>query len=412
VQPNKHHLIVDIEAYPEVTNAYKIIQRLNEAGHQAVLAGGAVRDLYLNKKPKDFDVATSAEPEEILKCFKRTQKVGIAFGVVLIHDFGIATEVATFRKDGEYTDGRRPDNVIFTDAQNDAQRRDFSVNGMFYDFNEQTILDYVDGLSDLKTKTIRAIRNPLERFEEDFLRMIRAIRFALVLNFEIENKTLEALKKCAHKIVEISPDRIHVELKKCFNAMQPNRAIKLLDTSKLLKFLFNNANPGSYFLNDHPYLSGGDFIANLCLLNATEKSIQDLNQKLIDMRCTNDEKREVKNLFKFKDDLIKFSECEIYTQKRIIRKCETKRLLYLSLNLGASKENIKALEDKIQLWKKEDLYPDLMPTGNQLIKAGLKPNQNMGKYMEKLENDLLEGKINKREDVETHLKEYLSKNPN
>lgn len=401
---------LNLDNTPEIKSAYAIAQSLNEAGYQAVIAGGAVRDLLLGKTPKDYDIATSAPPEKVLKLFRKTQKVGIAFGVVLVRDFGIATEVATFRTDGEYSDGRRPDKVTFTDAASDAQRRDFSINGMFYDFEEKCILDYVGGLADLKKEIIRAIRDPHERFKEDYLRMIRAIRFSLTLNFKIEENTFNALKLRSPNIVDIAPDRIHVELKKCFSQKISHHTIKILNETGLLQYLFKKADPSSYHLNDHPFNAGGDFTASLCLLNSAETSASAVEAALIAMRCTNEEKRDVKKLFSFKENLLSFSSIPIYEQKRTIRQCDTNRLLFLALNFGAAQNEIDALEHHIKIWKQVDLFSPLMPSGKELIAAGLKSDASMGKYMIELENELLEGNLRTKEDVFQHLESHISKN--
>ena len=192
--------------------AKKVVRTLHEAGHTALFAGGCVRDMVMGRRPNDYDVATSAEPPQVIALFKKTQKVGAKFGVVLVHIGGHAIEVATFRKDVGYTDGRHPTAVEFTDAREDALRRDFTINGMFYDPIGREVVDHVGGQADIRARLIRAIGEPDRRFHEDHLRLLRAIRFAARLKFTIESKTWSAIRKHAAEIRRISPERVREEL--------------------------------------------------------------------------------------------------------------------------------------------------------------------------------------------------------
>lgn len=201
--------------------AVSIVRRLVEAGHQAVFAGGCVRDHLMGKEPKDYDIATSARPEEVQRLFPKTFAVGAHFGVILVREGEHSFEIATFRSDGEYTDGRRPESVSFTTAEQDAHRRDFTVNGLFYDPIKDEVLDYVGGRDDLARQVLRAIGDPHQRFEEDQLRLMRAVRFATVLGFEIEAVTWAAIVEMAAKIKSISAERIREELSRIL--LHPNR---------------------------------------------------------------------------------------------------------------------------------------------------------------------------------------------
>lgn len=197
--------------------------------------GGCVRDLLLKKTPKDFDIATNAIPKVVARLFKKTVPVGAQFGVMIVVEDGVPFEVATFRADKGYQDGRRPTSVRFTDAREDAIRRDFTVNGLFYDPLTQKVMDWVDGQKDLKKKVIRAIGDPARRFKEDKLRMLRAVRFASVLGFKIDPKTFSAVKKSAAEIKTVSYERVRDELIKMFTGPTPGLALTLLDKSGLLK---------------------------------------------------------------------------------------------------------------------------------------------------------------------------------
>src|SRR5579863_9092224 len=224
-----------------------IIQTLRQHGFQAYLAGGCVRDLLLRREPKDYDVATSATPQQVMQIFPETYAVGAQFGVVLVpapeaqpaaegSSRGHAIEVATFRSDIGYSDGRHPDEVRFSqDPREDVARRDFTVNGMMLDPVSEEVLDYVGGRSDLAAGIIRAIGDPERRFAEDKLRMLRAVRFAARFEYTIEAETVGAIKRLAHEIHVVSRERVRDELTKMLVEGNARRAFLLLDESGLLK---------------------------------------------------------------------------------------------------------------------------------------------------------------------------------
>lgn len=214
--------------------AGEIVRRLRARGHVAYFAGGCVRDLLRGEAPKDIDIATDARPEEVQKIFSRTYAVGAHFGVIVVLENGWQFEVATFRSDGAYLDGRRPTEVHFASAREDAERRDFTINGMFFDPVAQKVIDYVDGRADLTARLVRAIGEAEARFAEDRLRLLRAVRFATTLEFEIEAATWEALVRQSHSIREISAERIREELVRIFLSPQRARGWDLLDASGLM----------------------------------------------------------------------------------------------------------------------------------------------------------------------------------
>jgi tRNA nucleotidyltransferase/poly(A) polymerase len=196
--------------------AFEIIRCLQQAGFAAFWVGGCVRDFLLGREPQDFDIATDAKPDQVEKLFRKTIPVGKKFGVMIVVEGGHQFQVATFRAEADYQDGRRPEKIIFANAEADASRRDFTVNGMFYDPLTKKIHDWVGGEKDLRAKIIRTIGKPEERFGEDHLRLLRAIRFAAQLGFEIEPKTFAAVQKLAPKIKLISAERVRDELLKLF----------------------------------------------------------------------------------------------------------------------------------------------------------------------------------------------------
>jgi poly(A) polymerase len=223
-------------------DAVAVVRKLREAGHVAYFAGGCVRDLLLGRTPGDYDVATDAPPPRVRKLFANTQAVGAAFGVILVRIGKSTVEVATFRADAEYRDGRHPVAVRFTSAEEDAQRRDFTINGLFLDpLDNDRIIDFVGGREDLAAGLVRAIGKPSERFDEDSLRLLRAVRFAARLGFAIEPATAAAIVAHAPQLKRITPERIAEELRHMLTA--PTRAAAwqlLLDrrlTPEIFRFL-------------------------------------------------------------------------------------------------------------------------------------------------------------------------------
>lgn len=214
--------------------AARIIERLRASGHEALLAGGCVRDILLGREPHDFDVATSARPDDVVLLFPRTIPVGAQFGVIIVMDGSIETEVATFRADGDYLDGRRPERVTYSNAEADALRRDFTINGLFFDPVENRVLDFVNGRADLASRVLRAIGDPRLRFAEDKLRLLRAVRFATTLDFAIDPATWGAVRERAADIHQVSAERIRMELIRILSHPNRVRGFDLLDESGLL----------------------------------------------------------------------------------------------------------------------------------------------------------------------------------
>lgn len=218
----------------------EVLWKLHQAGWEAVLAGGAVRDSLLGKPPKDFDVAVSAPPEEVLKLFPRGKDLWKRYGVVFLplSERGKNLEITTFRKDRSYTDGRRPDEVAYTSLKEDALRRDFTVNALFYDVKNSQILDFVKGEKDLKEGWIRTVGQPKQRFEEDKLRPLRALRFVHQLGFVLEEETKKAVTSCSKDLRFISKERIYDELMKMFSSGKYDKAITLLKDHSFFDSLF------------------------------------------------------------------------------------------------------------------------------------------------------------------------------
>lgn len=216
--------------------AIDIVKKLRDENQIALFAGGCVRDELMEIEPEDYDITTNARPQEIIKLFESTVPVGAHFGVVLVIVNGIPFEVATFRSDGVYLDGRHPENVNFSDTpEEDAIRRDFTINGLMYDPLSDKLYDYVNGVEDIEAGIIRCIGDAERRISEDKLRMIRAVRFAARFEYEIEDRTFEAIKELADKITEVSWERIGEELTKIFTGKNPGTGLQLLHDTGLLR---------------------------------------------------------------------------------------------------------------------------------------------------------------------------------
>ncbi len=221
--------------------AIEIVRRLRQHGHVALLAGGCVRDMLLGRTPSDYDVATDAVPDRVVEYFRTTRKVGAQFGVVLVRMHRVWVEVATFRADHEYADGRHPTAVTFSSPTEDAKRRDFTINGMFYDPIEDRVIDYVDGQEDLRAGIIRTIGRPEQRFAEDHLRQIRAVRFAARLGYAIEPDTLAAIRTHAADLTTVSAERVREELARILGDSSRAAGFRLLRDTNLLAYVWPEA---------------------------------------------------------------------------------------------------------------------------------------------------------------------------
>jgi poly(A) polymerase len=225
-------------AIPVREAALELASRLKAAGHEALFAGGCVRDRLLDHPPKDYDIVTSALPAEVLRIFPGSNEVGAHFGVVIAKHAGHHVEIATFRTDGSYHDGRRPASVTFSNPQEDAKRRDFTINGLFEIPETGEVIDYVGGLPDLEAGIVRAIGDPVARFREDGLRLLRAVRFAAKMGFAIEPETDAALRDCAPLLDRISPERIRDELSKILTSPRRREGVRhLVDTDLIRHFM-------------------------------------------------------------------------------------------------------------------------------------------------------------------------------
>jgi putative nucleotidyltransferase with HDIG domain len=414
--------------------AVKIIRVLRNHGFQAFLVGGCVRDRLLGVVPKDFDVSTDAQPSQLLQLFPDAQTVGAHFGVVLVRcAHAVHVEVSTFRSEGVYTDGRRPDEVHFeTDPARDAQRRDFTINGLFEDPITRHIYDYVGGEADLKAGVIRAIGNPEQRFAEDHLRLLRAVRFAARLRFQIEENTFRAIQKLAHQICRISAERIRDELTRILTEGGARYGFELLELTGLLSHLLPEVKAFQGVQQPPQYHPEGDVWTHVLIMlehlrqpsptlawavllhdvgkpptfrvadrirfdGHAEVGAGMAKKRLVQLKASNEETEQVTSLvanhMRFKD----VRQMRVSTLKRFLRLPHFEEHLELHrLDCLASNGYTDAYEFVKQQWEnmeEDELQPPRLLTGNDLIKAGYQPGPQFGPALEAVETAQLEGEI-------------------
>jgi poly(A) polymerase len=380
--------------------AIQIVKRLQEHGFQALLAGGCVRDMLLGQKPKDYDVASDARPRDVMQLFPRTLSVGAKFGVVIVLLRRAKVEVATFRSEAGYQDGRHPDEVAFTNAAEDAGRRDFTINGMFYDPLAERVVDYVDGQADLARQVVRTIGDPQERFAEDYLRMLRAIRFSTRLGFAIEPATFDAVCQNAERITRISGARIATELEAIL--VDPNRqtGASMLFESGLADAIFPGL-PAAHrrqavavlgrlrqrvdlALALAAFFAGCQADAALAkchILKLSRSRTKHLTFLLTHRGSLLDE---TMSLARLKMLLAKPYFWDLYELERAARKAESDKQGLASL---------ARLRRRIQALRGVDVKPKPLLNGHDLIRLGVTPGPVLGQLAEELYIAQLEGQL-------------------
>ena len=383
--------------------ASRILAILHEAGHTAYLVGGCVRDLLLDRAPKDFDVATSARPDELLRLFPGSGLVGAHFGVVLVKEDGAGTaavEVATFRSDHVYRDGRRPEGVTFEmDPREDARRRDFTINAMMMDPRSGAVLDYVGGRADLQARVIRTVGDAMARFGEDHLRLLRAVRFAARLGFEIEADTFEAMRALAGRVRTVSTERVREELVRILTEGGARRGVELLAEAGLLAEVTPEVVVTPEMLG---MLSGlargcGITLAMAVLLYGVAQPAAVLER----LRFSNDAIARVGSLVAGQrrfPELHAMGESEL---KRFLRgdwfdeQLELYRLHGEATGLG--REHYAFARHRLKRYSREDLFPARLLTGDDLIALGMAPGPEFGRLLDALETAQLEGRVTTRD---------------
>ena len=418
--------------------ALQIVRTLRQKGYQAYFVGGCVRDLLLKKRPKDFDIATDAVPKAVASIFPKTVPVGAQFGVMLVVLDDQTFEVATFRADKGYQDGRRPVGVRFTNAKEDAQRRDFTVNGLFFDPVKREVMDWVGGKRDLKKKVIRAIGDAGTRFTEDKLRMLRAVRFASALGFKIEPKTYSAIKKLSHDIRQVSHERVRDELVKMFTGPHPVLALELLDKSGLLKEVLPEIEKmkgvqqpkafhpeGDVFVHTKLLMrqlkNASQVLAFGCLLhdvgkpdtfkrsdrirfNGHDRVGAKITEKILErLRFSNDLKGQivacVEGHMRFKDvRSMRESTLKRFMQRQTFEtELEQHRIDCLASHGDLT--NWRFLKRKMKALTQEEIRPKPLITGRDLLDLGYKEGPLIGQILRAVEEAQLERKISTKEEA-------------
>jgi poly(A) polymerase len=418
--------------------AIEIVKVLREGGFRAYWAGGSVRDLVMGHEPQDYDVATDARPEQVMELFPKTVPVGVSFGVVKVIEDGFEFEVTTFRSDGRYIDGRHPAEVHYSDDREDAARRDFTINGMFYDPLKKEIIDYVEGRKDIAAGVIRAIGDPHERFEEDKLRLMRAVRFAARFGYVIEHKTEAALRDLAGQIHQISSERIRDELKKMLTGPNPSDSISLLIKTGLMKTILPEVLAMDGVEQPKEFHPEGDVLTHTMLLlrNLDQPSFElalaallhdvgkpptfsirdrirfdnhcEVGARMTEaicgrLRLSNEQTERVADLVR---DHLRFKDVQQMresTLKRFLRQPYFSEHLELHrLDCLASHGDLTNWEfckNKLAELGPEEIRPKRLLTGDDLITMGYRPGPLFTKILTQLEDAQLEGSIKNRDEA-------------
>ncbi|MEM7007658.1 MAG: CCA tRNA nucleotidyltransferase [Thermodesulfobacteriota bacterium] len=435
--------------------AKELVTELREAGYKAYCVGGCARDTLIGVEPKEYDITTSATPEQVSEIFPHTVPVGVSFGVILVIIGKYQFEVATFRKDQSYSDGRHPDSVVYsTQEQEDVLRRDFTINGMLYDPISEEVIDYVDGIEDLDRKIVRTIGNPYERFNEDKLRMMRAIRFSSRYDFELDKDTFEAIRKLAPQITQVSSERIRDEILKIITQSNPGHGIKMLSESGLLKYVLPDIEIMKGVEQPPEFHPEGDVFVHTCLVldklfeneegivspelamgallhdvgkpptfsvsdrirfNGHDRLGADMSKKICrELKFSN---KQIELIYALIKEHLKFK--DVFKMK----KSTLKRFIgmphfedHMALHLAdcqASHGMTKAYDfimDKFDEFEDEEIKPTPLLSGKELIEMGYSPGPLFSEILNFVEEAQLEGNITtSKQAVELVSKNYPSK---
>jgi poly(A) polymerase len=389
--------------------ATEIVRKLRDAGHQALFAGGCVRDQLLGLEPHDFDVATDARPDEVQALFRRTIAVGASFGVIeVLGPKPLKVQVATFRSDDAYVDGRRPVTVHFSSPEEDARRRDFTINGLLFDPIADHVIDFVAGERDLRDGVVRAIGDPRQRFAEDKLRLMRAVRFAARFQFQIEPATAAAIREMADQITVVSAERIAEELRKILTNEQRAKGLKLLEDSLLGRPIFPEL-----FLPPDRWRSGVDVVAELAepvsfalalaalLHTLTPDDTERVAERL---RLSNVEKDRLVWLIDYQSALIDAPTLRKSVLKPILAHAGVRELLALHRaraqadeRRGTSIDYAEFCDECLRDWPPEALDPAPLITGDDLRALGLTPGPHFKGLLDAVRRAQLDEEIATRE---------------
>jgi len=427
--------------------ALDLARQLTAAGHVALFAGGCVRDKLLDREPKDYDIASSAMPEEVLKLFPGSNEVGAHFGVVIVKWRGVFVEIATFRTDGCYKDGRRPETVTFSTPEEDAKRRDFTVNGLFEQPESGEVIDHVGGLKDLENKVLRAIGDPVARFSEDALRLMRAVRFSTTLGFELEAGTMAAVKSCARLLGRISIERVRDEFSKILTAPRRREGIELLVDTGLMEHVIPEFLETIGCEQPPEWHPEGDVYTHTCIMLGMlepdaplELCLAVLMHDIAKPPCqTRDDDTgrirfnghdamgaemadKILHRLKYSNDVIAAVVPMVarHMQFMNVQQMRTARLKRFMaeptfseemelhrVDCGSSNgftDNYEFLQAKAAEFASEPLIPAPLVTGRDLIRVGMKPGPRFKEILDAIQTEQLEGRILDREPALDYLK--------
>lgn len=436
---------------PIKAHALETAKVLRDAGHTVFFAGGAVRDQLMGKEPKDYDLATSAKPTEVQALFPKSDPVGAHFGVIIVKGTKTMVEVATFRTDGSYSDGRRPESVEFSSPEEDAQRRDFTINGLFQDPFTHEIIDFVGGQADLEAGVLRAIGDPAARFQEDALRLLRAVRFAVTTGFELAPDLKSALHHCAPLLGQISPERVRDEFSKIIVSDHRARGLDLLTETDLARSflpelfdLIGCEQPPQWhpegdvyvhtrialsllkkpplhlalavLLHDigKPPTQTWDEAAERHRFNGHDKVGADMAREILRrLRYPNDTIEEVSFMVSRHMKFMHVQDMRTAKLKRFMAadpfeiEMELHRVDCQSSN--GFTDNYNFVRQKQEEFENQPLIPQPLLNGRDLIdELGISPGPQMGALLRQVQTEQLEGRLTNKEEALSYLQSHLS----
>ncbi len=418
-------------------DAERIVETLRAAGHEAYFAGGCVRDMVMGVAPHDYDIATSARPEEVVRLFPGSLTVGAQFGVVVVLAGSGDFEVATFRADAASSDGRHPDSVRFCSAREDVARRDFTINGMLYDPAAHQVIDWVEGREDVRRRVIRAIGNPEERFAEDKLRLLRAVRFAARLDYAVEEKTYAAMVQMAPHAAEVSAERVRDELLRILTGPNAGRAVRLMHDTGLLKPVLPEIEALAGVEQPPQFHPEGDVFEHTCvMLDAMRNPSPELAMAVLlhdvgkpqtqtfaerirfddhdqagaemardicrRLRFSNDQVEQIVLLVGSHMRFMAVQRMKLSTLKRLLalnRFDEHLELHRLDCLASHGKlDNYEFLRQKLEEFGSEQIAPEPLVTGRDLIELGYKPGPIFKRILDAVREEQLENRLTSREE--------------
>lgn len=400
---------------PDFMAAQHVCQGLKTSGHQAFLVGGCVRDMVMGIRPKDYDITTSALPEDVMTIFPKAFPVGVRFGVVKVWMHGFLFEVATFRGEAGYYDGRHPTRVWFSTLEQDLKRRDFTMNALVMDPLTGEITDMTEGLDAISRGIIQGIGDPFKRFEEDKLRMLRAVRFLAQLGFRIEETTLQAIRALAPEIVQVSRERIREEMEKLLFTKDPGQGLVLaLEVGLLKLFLPELADYGKKRLLELGICVSkpGNIVTKWAVMlkdagpDAAYRTMSDLKQS--NKVCV-----AVKNTVTGLGRLAVFSKLSLPEQKRLVRADEFVFVLDAAkaceAKIGIQQHAIQMAVELLDKSTRDDLFPPVLLTGDDIKSMGYTPGPAFSRVLTALEDAMLANEVTNRQEAERFIRQLMEK---